>query len=94
MNMKQSRSTLFALDRILFSMALAFLGPISLVPNASAASLIYDPSPPDNCTTALNCGAVILNGISMKNEHADSIPFTGEHDHPFVRAKLATGKTR
>jgi hypothetical protein len=68
MNMKHPLFTLFALSCV---------GTISLVPNASAASLIYDPSPPDNCTT-LNCRAVVLNGISVKNAHSDSVPFTGE----------------
>src|SRR3954451_21109817 len=43
---------------------------------ARAADLVFNGGV-DSCTT-LNCGAVVLNGIAVKNAFGDSVPFTSE----------------
>jgi len=43
---------------------------------ARAADLVFDGGV-DSCTT-LNCGAVVLNGIAVKNAFGDSVSFTSE----------------
>jgi len=52
------------------------LGVMSLaLSTAGAGPLIFDGL--DNCTT-LNCGAVVLNGISQRNAFGDSVPFVAQ----------------
>lgn len=64
------------LNSIFIVMSITYLSAISFVEKASAAPLLYD-STVDSCT-AVNCGAVLINGISMKNSFLDSVPFTAE----------------
>jgi hypothetical protein len=60
--------------KIFCAVALVVSGASASPEGASAANLIAD-QVRDSCTT-LNCGAVVLNGITQGNVFADSIPFT------------------
>jgi hypothetical protein len=57
----------------LVALSLTFISAIFSVGKASVESLIY--SGTYKCT-ALNCGAVVINGISVKNTFGNSVPFT------------------